>query len=285
MRFGWVFNLDAELELALPSYNPKLSVLSQLAQYGGGSRALLGPEDIELGPETRATASLIGRAWCPTRRALAAFAAAGIEPEPHPSLAVLRRVNHRRFAHELGGGLPEQHYVDERGAVEALLARPGQWMLKRPLTLAGRGQLRAFRELSVKEWTWVDASLAHDGLIVEPLVLPTLELSQHGFVWPSGAYELGRACVQEVTPRGVFRGIRLAASELSADEARALRDTSERVALALTNAGYFGPFGVDAYRYERDGESGFCALGEINARYTMGFAVGFPRPAHELSLA
>jgi hypothetical protein len=283
--FAWVLNLDAELELARPSYQPKVRVLSQLARYGADSRALLGPGDVLLEPETRPEGPLIGRAWCPTPRALAAFAAAGIEAEPHPTLAVLRQVNHRLFAHELGGGLPDQHYVLERGAVEAILSRGGQWMLKRPLTLAGRGQLRAFRELSAKEWSWVDASLAHDGLIVEPLVTPTLELSQHGFVWPNGTFELGRACVQEVTHRGVFRGIRLAAGELGVDEIRALAATSERVAAALAGAGYFGPFGVDAYRYERGGTSGFCPLGEINARYTMGFAVGFPRPAHELALA
>ena len=106
-----------------------------------------------------------------------------MKPEPYPSVEVLRRVNHRRFAFELGGGLPDQHYVEDRRALEAILARGGAWQLKRPLSFAGRGQLRVFRELSLKEWAWIDASLNDDGLIVEPLVTPTLEVSQHGFVW------------------------------------------------------------------------------------------------------
>ena len=45
-RYGWVLNLDAELELAQPSYNPRRACSSQLEQYGAGSRALLGPEDV-----------------------------------------------------------------------------------------------------------------------------------------------------------------------------------------------------------------------------------------------
>ncbi len=285
MSFGWVLNLDAELELGPPSYQPKLRALAQLEKYGTGARALLGPEDVLVGSGAALPATLVGRAWCPTPRALATLAAAGIEPEPHPDAAVLRRVNHRRFAHELGGGLPDQHHVEQRGALEAILTRPGPWLFKRPLALAGRGQLRAYGELNTTEWSWVEASLARGGLIVEPLVRPTLELSLHGFIWPGGAYELGRICVQDVSERGVYRGARLAADELAKDEARSLREQAERAALALRGAGYFGPFGIDAYRYERDGKTGFCALGEINARYTMAFAVGFPRPAHELSLA
>ena len=51
---------------------------------------------------------------------------------------------------------------------------------------------------------------------------------------------------------------------------------AERVARALSGAGYFGPFGVDAFTY-RDRVGNVCVQprSEINARYTMGFAVGF----------
>ncbi len=285
-RFAWVLNLDAELELAQPSYNPRTRVLRQLEKYGAGSRALLGPGDVLAEPGLAAAGSFIGRTWCPTPRALAALAAARVTPEPYPDLALVRRVNHRRFAFELGGGLPDQHYVEDRAALESLLGRPGStWLLKRPLAFAGRGQLRAYRALSEKEWSWVDASFERDGLVVEPLVTPTLELSQHGFILRDGRYELGRPCVQVVSERGVFRGVRLAAGgELDPAEREALAAQTEHVARALSTAGYFGPFGIDAYRYERAGSSGFCALSEINARYTMGFRAGFPRAPHELFL-
>jgi phosphoribosylaminoimidazole carboxylase (NCAIR synthetase) len=217
---------------------------------------------------------------------LGLLAAGGIAPEPHPEVTVLRRVNHRLFAHELGGGLPHQQYLRERAPIEALLRRAERpWLLKRPLAFAGRGQLRFYGPISDKQWSWLDVSLEQDGVIVEPLVSPKLELSLHGFVWPGGRFELGRICVQQVSERGVFRGVRLAeAGELSPAESEGLFAQGERVAHALHGAGYFGPFGLDAYRYEAEGKIGFCALSEINARYTMGFVTGFPRHPSTLLL-
>jgi hypothetical protein len=289
-RFAWVLNLDAELELTRPGYAPRAKLLAQLAQYGGESRRLLGPNDVlvEPGQKLAADAPLVGRAWCPTPLALAALRAAGVEPEPHPTVDVLRRVNHRRFAFELGGGLAGQHYVEHETELTLHLRQaPLPLLLKRPLAFAGRGQLRVYgyEKITAKEWSWIDVSLQSDGLIVEPLVTPTLELSLHGFVWPSGQRELGQLCLQEVSARGVFRGVRRAlADEVAPSERHALVAQGERVAEALLEAGYFGPFGIDAYRYERDGQVGFCALGEINARYTMGFVSGFTRHPSELSL-
>jgi hypothetical protein len=282
-RYAWVFNLDAELELARgrPGYVPQQKLVAQLAEHGQSSRRLLGPHDVELGvgaPEP----GMLGRCWCPTPLALARLSSFGITPEPHPPAPVLRRVNHRLFSHQLGGGLPDQAYVTSRGELQGVLGDyQRRWLLKRPLSFAGRGQLRVIGPLTEKQWTWVDASLSRDGLLVEPLVTPTLEVSLHGFVWPNGRVELGRACTQDVSERGTFRGVRLATTlELSASENAALQERTERSARALLEAGYFGPFGVDAYRYE----AGFCALSEINARYTLAFAVGFPRSPSELSL-
>ena len=288
-RCAWVLNLDAELELARApfSYVPRVKLLQQLEAYGQGSRALLGRDDVLVQPGVSLPAGFTGRAWCPTPLALAQLAAAGVRAEPHPDVSVLRRVNHRLFASEVGGGLPEQRYFTERAPVEALLRlaeRP--WLLKRPLTFAGRGQMRFYGPITDKQWSWLDVSLAQDGVIVEPLVTPTLELSLHGFVWCDGRFELGRICVQQVTERGVFRGVRLARpSELELPEEDSLREAGERVARQLFDARYFGPFGIDAYRYQSAGQTAFCALSEINARYTMGFVIGFPRSASELRLS
>ena len=209
-----------------------------------------------------------------------------VERHPHPALAVLQRVNHRRFAVELGAGLPQQRYVTSRAELERVLdSAPRAWLLKRPLAFAGRGQLRWFGAGDARQASWIDASLARDGLVVEPLVTPLLELSLHGFIRKDGEYELGRICVQDVSPHGVARGVRLAsAGELRVDEAKALFAVAERVASALIGAEYFGPFGVDAFRYQAGAEVGFCALSELNARYTIGFVVGFPRPPAELVL-
>jgi phosphoribosylaminoimidazole carboxylase (NCAIR synthetase) len=261
-------------------------LLAQLAQYGGGSRALLGEADLLLAEHPSLPAGLIGRAWCPTPLALADLRRRGVEPEPHPDQAVLRRVNHRFFAHELGGGLPEQSYIVRREQLRPQLAEPQRaWLLKRPLGFAGRGQLRIIGSLGEKQEAWIAASLKHDGLVVEPFVEPTLEVSLHGFVWISGRYELGRPCVQAVNERGVFKGVRLAGEgELLPSELDALHERASAVANELADARYFGPFGIDAYRYDAAGRTGFCALSEINARYTMGFATGFPRHPSSLSL-
>jgi len=289
-RYGWILNLDAELELARgrPGYVPQRKLLAQLAEHGKSSRALLGPDDVLLEPgmDVGAAKGVVGRAWCPTPMALASLRRYGVEPEPHPDATVLRRVNHRSFAHELGGGLPDQSYVRTR---EELLARVGDytrlWLLKRPLGFAGRGQLRIIGPLTEKQMTWVDASLKRDGLLLEPLVEPTFEVSLHGFIWRDQRHELGRICAQDISERGAFRGARLAAAgELTTDEQATLTDRAEAVARALAHAGYFGPFGIDGYRYTLDGATAFCALGEINARYTLSFATGFPRHPSDLVL-
>lgn len=292
-RYAWVLNLDAELELSRgrPGYVAQRKLLAQLAEHGASSKALLGPNDFELAAgghgENDMGAAITGRAWCPTPMALAKMREHGVEPEPHPSAAILRRTNHRLFAHELGGGLPEQAYVTSRAE---LLDRMGdyarRWLLKRPLSFAGRGQMRVIGPLTEKQWTWVDASFGRDGLIVEPLVEPSFEVSLHGFIWRDASFELGRICAQVVSERGAFRGVRLAEpGQLKAAESAALLERAEATARALAVAGYFGPFGIDAYRYRLDGEERFCALGEVNARYTLSFVTGFPRHPSELSLA
>lgn len=287
-RFAWRLNLDAELELAAPRYQPEQRVLLQLVEHAlPGARRLLGAGDVLIEPGTRAPpGAWIGRAWCPTPRALAELTAAGVPPEPHPPASVLLAVNHRRYAHELGGGLPGQRWCADGVELEvALRESPRPCLLKRPLAFAGRGQLRLYDELDDAQRSWIAASLRKDGLILEPLVVPRLELSLHGFVWQSGQRELGRICRQAVSQRGVFKGARLAEpGEVTDGERDALFAAAERTAAALARAGYFGPFGIDAHRYEGAHGAGFCALSELNARYTMSFATGFPRPPAELRL-
>jgi phosphoribosylaminoimidazole carboxylase (NCAIR synthetase) len=273
-RFAWVFNLDADFELQAKTYNTPDKLKADLSRNGQAARALMGPEDAEcalgIGP------GFVGRAFCPTEKALSRMRAAGVVPEPHPAQAVLRRVNHRLFAHALGGGLADQHWIESRAALDVLLARPTPWLLKRPLSFAGRGQLVVSGSLTDKDDAWITASLRADGLIVEPFVAIDEEYSLHGFIWPDGRHLLGGLCVQTVS-RGVYRSVRRDASHAHAGR---LEAEAARVAAALCAAGYFGPFGIDAYTHM----GGLCCLSEINARYTMAFAVGFSRPVHTLEL-
>jgi hypothetical protein len=292
-RFAWVLNLDVELELlrGTRGYVAPRKLRAQLARHGQSARRLLGPSDALLDVEGTSSlpeaerSLLVGRAWCPSPRALEVMRRAGVPPEPHPTASVLRRVNHRLFAHELGGGLPDQAYVRDRSELALVLGRSERrWLLKRPLTFAGRGQLRTLGPMTQKQEDWIAASLSHEGLLVEPLVQPLLELSLHGFVWPDGRRELGRICVQQLSARGHFQAIRLAqAEELLAGEADAFEERAEAAARALHAAGYFGPFGIDGYRYDLEGRVGFCALSELNARYTLGFVTGFLRHPSEIA--
>ena len=284
--FAWVLNLDAELEMAEPSYCPRSRVLAQLERYGQGARALLGPRDVLLDGSDPKALGRIGRAWCPTPRAIARMVKAGAKPEAHPPPSVLQAVNHRKFAVDLGLGPPAQRYVENRVELDELLRnKEHAWLLKRPLSFAGRGQQRIFGQVDPKQSAWIDASLRRTGLVIEPFVTPTLEVSLHGFIWRDRHHELGRTCVQEVSNRGVFRSIRLACEgDLLPGEERQLVDAGEQTARALASAGYFGPFGIDGYRYPCDGRAAFCALSEINARYSMGFVTGFPRHPSEISL-
>ncbi len=286
LGFAWVLNLDAELEMAEPSYCARARVLAQLDRYGRGARDLLGPIDVLLDSSDQTALGQTGRAWCPTPCALARMAKAGVKPEPHPSLTVLQAVNHRKFAADLNLGLSEQHYIEDRVTLDELLDnRERPWLLKRPMAFAGRGQQRIFGPVEATQSAWIDASLRRTGLVIEPLVTPMLEVSLHGFIWRDRRHELGRVCVQKVSDRGVFRNIRLMLDgELSPSEERQLIHAAEQTATALAAIGYFGPFGIDGYRYSIDGQSAFCALSEINARYSMGFATGFPRHPSELSL-
>jgi hypothetical protein len=79
-----------------------------------------------------------------------------------------------------------------------------------------------------------------------------------------------------VDPRGQFTGIELAPAfrefeGLAREERTAMEEALDATARALRQAGYSGPFGIDAWRYRGSGgEPAFHPLGEINARMTFG---------------
>src|SRR5262249_49476777 len=104
----WVLNFDADDELSRPaSYAPARATMARfeglLARLGG-----VVPEGDVVIAEWRAREDrspergLLGRAFCPTPRALAALREAGAVVPDAPPLDVLRRVNHRAFSAELG---------------------------------------------------------------------------------------------------------------------------------------------------------------------------------------
>jgi hypothetical protein len=299
----WAFNLHAELELAHGTkgpYEPALRVKRALAPMLPHARQLMAPGDRDLdGPEppgnlvpcdrrtraelpdaTPSSVGWLGTAWCPTPSALRRLAQAGAELSPAPSFEVLRRVNHRSFYLALGGGAPGARYVADEAELASALVEPADaWLFKRPFGFAGRGQRRIAGAPSPDDRRWLSDSLRQGGLVVEPWLELVRELALHGLLESSGRLALGEPCVQETNVYRAWSGTRLATpADISAAERARLVERARSIAEALRREGYYGPFGIDAYFFAtRSGRYELNPLGELNARYTMGFAIGNPR--------
>lgn len=281
-RTAWVLNLDADLELARgPGYAPSASVARRAAAFAERLRAsLVAPGDVVVDASTPAGAATgtVGRAFCPTPRAVALLRRAGAEPEPHPNAEVLRRVASRALSSSLGATMPKAGFVTRLDVARAMLRgnpAPGAgWRVKRAFGMAGRGHRvvdASPRDADVAFLaSWIDEA----GAQIEPNVRVVREYAMHGRVWADGAVRLGALTRQRTDASGAWT-----ATELAADAPRDVKDAiareTERAGRALHEAGYFGPFGVDAFTYESDGGVVLRARSEINARYSMGFAVGF----------
>jgi hypothetical protein len=289
MPFAWVLNLDADLELRRPrGYTPSSKVQARMARFADQARQLCGPGDVVVAEPTAALAGYHGMTWCPTPRALGLLRAVQATPPTVPALEVLRRVNHRAFAAELGPWLDGAEFVRQAERVEELLRSPaatGFWLLKRPLGLSGLGRRRVPAGVfGAADRAWVEASLRDDGLQVEPWVERAADYAIHGFLGRHGSCVWGEPCRQSCSEQGVWQGsARCAPGDLEPGEHHLLMAAAERAADALRRAGYFGPFGIDAFRYRRGSGLDFNPLSEINARYTMGWVVGMgsARPDRE----
>lgn len=285
-RTAWVLNLDADLELAAgPRYSPTKTVRAAMAPYVAKLAAsLLGPEDV-LVDDDEATgaraAGLIGRAFCPTSRAIEVLLRAGARPAPHPTHAVLREVNGRAFSAGLGPGLPGGVFVrDLDAALVALSDAPegaSAWRVKRAFSMAGRGQRRITPgTVNHGDVSFLRSAIGSEGgVMIEPDVAIVRELGIHGMIEQSGAFRLGRLVEQQCDAHGQWLATSWA-DRADASIARALDREGVAVARALHAAGYFGPFGIDAFVYrDRAGALRLQPRSEINARYSMGFTVGF----------
>jgi hypothetical protein len=285
-----VLNLDAELELIDPGHRRSARMRERIAALARALlpriRAATGEEPVLLdedgvGADGGGEGCQRGEAWCPTPRALARLRAAGVEPPAAPPLAVLRRVNHRAFTAGLGPGLPGAGFATTVGEVRALVeAGPEQaWLLKRPLGFSGRMRkvVRA-AGLDAAALRWIAASMEGYGigLQVEPLVERLLDVALHGRLGVDGALRRGAPVVATCAADGAFVAARRAGpGELSAAEGAALAAAFDAAAVALSGAGYSGPFCIDGFRWrDQDGAVRFQPLSELNARYTMAWWTG-----------
>ncbi|MFO0591179.1 MAG: hypothetical protein U0441_26775 [Polyangiaceae bacterium] len=302
LRNVWFLNLDAEDELARPvGYTPSRAMSARIRGLVGKVPGLTGPDDIVVGDDETGTwqsggpvsrsknpgpipgGPYRGIAWCPTPRAIRGLGKVGVEIAGAPALAVLQAVNHRRFNATLGQTLPGGRYVT---TVEEVLSAveegcpSGRWLLKRPFGYAGRGRLAVEPRRAgdvERARSWIEASLREgDGLQVEPWVERRGDFGLHGYLMRDGATVFGEPTRLTCDANGAWVSTtRAEAGDIEGPEREALYREAERAAKALHEAGYFGPFGVDAFRWvEGRGACQFNARCEINARYSMGWAIG-----------
>lgn len=287
----WFLNFDADDELSRPAgYRTPRAVLARFAELSLRVEGLVPEGDHVLAewqdPATSAVARpadraeiVEGHAFCPTPRAIAALRREGATPVRAPSLDVLRRVNHRAFCANLGQTLPDAQFVRTAGELEAALSRRrGPWILKRAFGYAGKGRA-LLRGGALEDWAvaFARASLeSGEGLQVEPWVDRRLDVGLHGFLSQGGELTLGDPTRVTVDARGTWQKSEILRSDhLSPSDRAALLREAQTVAAALMEAGYFGPFGIDAYTYaDEHGVMHFNPRSEINARYSMGWAIG-----------
>lgn len=289
-RFAWILNLDADVELAAiasgaagarSGYAPKKGVVEATRLFAPRLAARLLDPHLDRVIDERSpplvARGLVGRAFCPTPRALRLLVRAGAEPEAHPGCDVLVRVNSRAFCGSLGETLAGAAFVatEEEARAHLATAPPSaiakRWRMKRNFGMTGRGQRVVEPGLvSDADLAFVRAALAEGGVQLEPDVTILYERAIHGMLAVDGTLVLGPVVQQHCDARGAW----LSSEPLPPREEPAeLRAEAERVAAALHAEAYFGPFGVDSFAYEAGGTTGLQPRSEINARYTMGFAV------------
>jgi hypothetical protein len=188
-RFAWVLNLDADLELAVPAYTPKATVRDAMRMLVPVVAAnLLGPDDVLIDetPEPGIARGLVGRAFCPTPRAIAILERAGATPEHHPSVDVLRRVNSRAFSASLGQTLPDAELVTDEATAFAKIARSGAWRVKRLFGMSGKNQRVVGVAAQEIDRGFVRAGIAEGGVQIEPNVAVEEEYAVHATLGEDG---------------------------------------------------------------------------------------------------
>jgi hypothetical protein len=169
-------------------------------------------------------------------------------------------------------------WTDDERTMREAIRRPVDtaWCLKRAFSTSGSGRRVVDPgELSGDEESWALRSLQRGGLQIEPWLERSGDFAIHGHVSRSGELVVGDPCTQRCNDKGQWLHSSVAlAGEIDPRERAMLVAEAEHVAIALVAAGYFGPFNVDAFRYRRDGTDAFNPRCEINARYSMGWAIG-----------
>lgn len=288
MPRAWLLNLDAELELRRPTrYQPTAASLRACAHFATYASQLVVPGDVIVSrarPTKGIAKGYLGVAWCPTPSALAALENAGATLAPVPNLACLQQVNHRRFHADLGQQLEGARFALDGAEAREMLGRPSPsgWMVKRGFGFAGRSNRRFPTQPATDDWRWLEHAFHDGGVQIEPYQRILAEYSLHGRIEQNGRVTFGAPCTRLSASEP--RYARANDGELSNVERAALFEHAGLVSRALAGAGYFGPFGIDAFRYQTEDGPRFNPRSEINARHTLAYAIGMGSEAQDPAL-
>jgi len=149
---------------------------------------------------------------------------------------------------------------------------PRSWVLKAPLSASGRARYierNGPRLNDPKSRRTVERLFeSHGPLLFEPWMDRTEDFGVSALLGPETLKIVG-VHGQKVDIKGQFAEIDLH-PDLSRQDRSRLLEITEAVAEALRNAGYVGPFGIDAWKYRTDAGIVLNPLGEINTRMTFG---------------
>lgn len=278
----WLLNLDAEEELSRgAATTPARGELARMRAMSDSLRGALVPAgDLVVG-DPEVTSGREGVAWCPTPSALARLSRLGASLPACPEFSVLRAVNHRRWSASRGLALPGARWVERAADLAQVVEGPWPaegWLLKRAYTFAGRGHLhlRARREVEDPRMVgWIRRALSQGGVLAEPRVARVVDVARHGWLARDGALTAGALTRAEVDGRGQWvASVVCEEDRLSPREIDAFDEVYHDTAEGLQKEGYFGPFGVDGFVWDDDGARRLQPRSDVNARYSMGWAVG-----------
>lgn len=277
MLRAWYLNLDADRELSiLGHYHSSKKLIEQEKAKRGALASLVGGESVldRLAPLGKLTPTPdLVLCWSPTPSALRWLAARDAVTPPAPSLSVLQRVNHRHFVFELHDW-PERTLLDTPALAKLESVPPSGangWRLKRHFGFAGKGQRVIRSLLTPDDRRWLTDSLRAGPLLCEPNYELIAEYTAHGYVDGEGLIA-GGLCQQRCDTYGQVTGIERVSPD--AATAQALNAMRERLAEALWAAGYWGPFGFDAFSYPSANGVRLNPLSDVNARFSLGWSIG-----------
>lgn len=276
----WHLNFDADVELADgASWKPDAAMRARFGELAARAVGLVPDGDV-LVEHASDLAGARGYSFMPTPSSRAALVAKGAKPIDAPDVRVLRAINSREACASMGGRLRGALWARNVSDVEEALANaaPGSpWRARSPWGFSGRGNVAVSGGgLRENERRWIErVCTTYGGVELVPWVERLADFGLHGFVDASGLVTLGEPTVQRCSPSGTWLSTERAnADDFANGEREALVESAKRCARFLVESGYFGPFGIDAFRWREGRNEHFHALCDLNARYSMGWGVG-----------